>query len=72
MSFVEKRPYELSLWEDIMVENNNREKVLEEQRVCIIGSDSSTSPISAFDVTLNKKVNGEKVLTFSVCSSYLD
>ena len=96
------RPYEISLWEDILVfvvsfynevgafvkkeeyygslaDFKNPEGYLtqveqyyKEQKVCIIGSDSMTAPIRAFQPKLVCNINGSSTLTFSLYSQYYD
>ena len=71
MTQIEKRPYELSLWEDV-VSVDDGVITTSEKRLATIGSHTSTSPIAAFDILLNRKINGEKTLTFSISASYYD
>ena len=88
-----KKPYELSLWEDILVfvtkDANGNESTYEkklpenfegeilaqyfkERKICIIGSDTMTSPIRAIQPKLNSKINGENIVTFDLYSHYYD
>ena len=83
-----KKPYELSLWEDVLTfiyEDgfetegeiiNNHGKVAtqyyKEQKICIIGSNTMDTPIRAINGKLNQKINGENVLTFELYSHYYD
>ena len=66
MSYL-KKAYEISVWKD---ELNGTS--FEEKRVAIIGSDQMESPSRAQSPKFVKKVNGEKQLTFSMYSQYID
>ena len=44
----------------------------EEKKICVIGSDTSESPIRAVNPKFNCKTNGEKTLTFDIYSRYYD
>lgn len=71
----EIKTYELSLWDDVPAsQSKNKEQMLEptEIRRCIIASHTMSSPARAYDITLNRKVNGENTLTFSVNARYFD
>ena len=83
-----KKPYEISLWEDILTfvyedGSKSQEKIesghgavvnqyYEEQKICIIGSDTMDTPVRAFQPKLVSKVNGENILTFDMYSHYYD
>lgn len=43
-----------------------------ERKLCVIGSNIMTAPIRAIQPKFNKKVSGEKTLTFTVYSQYWD
>lgn len=43
-----------------------------ERKLCVIGSNVMTAPIRAIQPKFNKKVSGEKTLTFTVYSQYWD
>lgn len=58
------RDYELSLWE--------RKNINDEKFQLILGSNSITMPYKATNVTLKRKVNGEKILTFTLYTRYFD
>jgi hypothetical protein len=72
METIEKRPYELSLWEDLLTVGQDGSIQTDERKLCVIGTDTIKSPIAAFDIQLNQKVNGEKTLTFSLNMTYWD
>lgn len=83
-----KKPYELSLWEDVLTfvyadGTESEEKIIDnhgavvaqyykERQLCIIGSDSMNTPIRATQGKLVTKVNGENILTFNMYSHYYD
>ena len=83
-----KKPYEISLWEDILTivyeDGSETEGVIEnghgavvaqyykERKICIIGSDTMDTPIRATQPKLVTKVNGENILTFNMYSHYYD
>jgi hypothetical protein len=58
------KKYELSLWQD--------DPNFGERRVCILASEIMDSPAKAFNISLNRKTNGEKTLTFSILAKYYD
>lgn len=74
-----KKPYEISVWEDILVaESTNQEtgeitpSHYQENRIMVIGSDEMTSPNKAFSPVLIKNMNGEVTFTFSMAYKYFD
>jgi hypothetical protein len=83
-----KKPYEISLWEDILTfvyeDGETSEEKMEgghgavvaqyykERKICIIGSDTMDTPIRAVQGKLNSKINGENILTFNMYSHYYD
>lgn len=83
-----KKPYEISLWEDILtfkysdgytsegaVEEGHGSIIAQyykERKMCIIGSDIMDTPIRAVAGKLVTKVNGENILTFNMYSHYYD
>lgn len=83
-----KKPYEISLWEDILtfiyqdgtetegsIENGHGPVInqyYKERKICIIGSDTMDTPIRATQPKLVSKVNGENILTFNMYSHYYD
>lgn len=102
MSNLINRPYEISLWEDVLVfvvsfynevgafvkkeeyydslENFSNpegyltqvEQYYKEQKICVIGSDTMSAPIRAFQPKLVRNINGSSTLTFSIYSRYYD
>lgn len=83
-----KKPYEISLWEDILTfvyqdGTTSEGKVInghgavtaqyyKERKICIIGSDTMDTPIRAVQGKLRSKINGENILTFNMYSHYYD
>ena len=82
------KPYEISLWEDVLtfkyqtgeetegqIENGHGPVVAQyykERLLCIIGSDTMDTPVRANQAKLVSKVNGENTLTFNMYSHYYD
>lgn len=72
-----KKPYEISIWKDKLVDDETESgeepsSYFDEEMVAIIGSDGMTSPNRAYSPTLTKNVNGETTLTFSMLHRYFD
>ena len=61
------KPYEISVWEDKLTNG-----VFEETKLAVIGSDTMTGLNKVYDPVFNKKVNGEKTLSFSLKYKYFD
>lgn len=55
--------YELSIWEETADES---------YKLFTIASDTMDSPMAAYNIVRNKKVNGEIILTFSMNTRYFD
>jgi hypothetical protein len=58
-----KKPYEISVWEDVWDSTNNK---FVEQRICVIGTDTMESQASALEPTLTRNVNGQVKFTFKM------
>ena len=76
---MKKNKYEISLWEDILkeeVKDGNGEVLTpahyEEEKICVIGSSSMTSPSRAVEPRLVQNVNGTNTLTFKLFYTYID
>ena len=67
-----KRPYEISIWEDQLVTTESGDSYYKENKIAVIGSDTMTAPNRVYSPVFNKKVNGEKTLTFSLAYKYYD
>lgn len=64
---IAKRPYELSVWEDVW--NNG---AFTEKRIAIIGSNTMTSQYRAIEPKFKRNVNGTNELTFKMYYRYQD
>ena len=76
---MKKNKYEISLWEDILkeeIKDGNGEVLTpahyEEEKICVIGSSSMTSPSRAVEPRLVQNVNGTNTLTFKLFYTYID
>ena len=69
MGVIKRKPYEISMWEDRLV-NENGNSYYKEIKLAVIGSDRMESPNRVFDPVLTENVNGEKTLTFSLAFRY--
>jgi hypothetical protein len=58
-----KKPYEISVWEDVWDSTNNK---FVEQRICVIGTDTMESQARALEPTLTRNVNGQVKFTFKM------
>ena len=83
-----KKPYEISLWEDILTfvyqdGEESQEKITDghgkvvaqyykERLICVIGSDTMNTPIRAFQPKLVSNINGENTFTFNMYLRYYD
>ena len=83
-----KKPYEISLWEDVLTfvyqdGAESQEKIIDdhgkviaqyykERLICVIGSDTMDTPIRAFQPKLVSNVNGENTFTFNMYLRYYD
>lgn len=61
------KPYEISVWKEEIING-----VFTEKKLAIIGSDTMTGYNKVYDPVFNKKINGEKSLTFSLKYKYFD
>ena len=65
------KPYEISVWEDKLIQDGATYR-FEENKLAVIGSDTMTGLNKVYDPVFNKKTNGEKTLTFSLRYKYFD
>lgn len=74
MSEAIKKPYELSLWEDILETSpiDENQTYYKEVKVATIGTDKFSAINHAFEIVLTENINGEKTLTFSIRHRYFD
>ena len=65
--------YEISLWEDYMVDaSGDIPAHFEERKVVVIGSDTMTAACRAYEPRLVENVNGTNTLTFKMFYTYRD
>lgn len=62
------QPYELSIWQDYIDDNGQTQ----EHKLAVIACDYTSSPIDAYNISLQENINGEKTLKFSMAIKYLD
>ena len=62
------QPYELSVWQDYIDDNGQTQ----EHKLAVIACDYTSSPIDAYNISLQENINGEKTLKFSMAIKYLD
>ena len=73
MANLGKLPYEISIWEDTILDNSgNTLPYFREKKIAIIASDTMDSPIMAFDKNLVENINGSAKLTFKLYYKYTD
>lgn len=65
---VQKRPYELSVWDEELIGEGKKE----EYKILIIGAHDMTYNGRAVGIKLTRKVNGTNSLTFQMLSSFFD
>lgn len=79
MSNVLKKPYEISLWEDVLEKVEVKDPVTsaityeqyyKEVKIAVIGSNTMDTPIRAFEPKLKVNVNGTAEFTFSIYYKY--
>ena len=69
MNQILNRPYEISVWEDRLVDDK---KYYEEVKIATIGSNTMMAPHRVYSPTLTKNVNGEITLSFQLTHRYYD
>ena len=75
MSIEYLKPYELSIWEDELVEDTFQDEPIsyyKENKIAIIASNDLKGPNTAYNIVLKKNKNGEKTLSFSIKHKYFD
>ena len=79
MSNILKKPYEISLWEDVLEKVNIKDsetsevtvkQYYKESQVAIIGSDTMDTPIRAYNPILTQNTNGSSTLAFTINYKY--
>ena len=73
---MKKNKYEISLWEDRLVPKSEiGENIIpehyEEEKICIIGSDTMASQARALEPKLVRNINGTNKLTFKIYYTYI-
>ena len=71
MSELLKKPYQISIWEDQLVDSENG-SYYEENKIAVIGSDTMTSLNKVYSPVLKESVNGEQTISFSLKYKYFD
>ncbi len=69
------KPYEISVWEDNLIQVPNTEPAqykFEEKKLAVIGSDTMTGLNKVYNPVFHKKANGERTLSFSLKYKYFD
>ena len=66
-----KKPYEISVWEDVAVQENGYQYYTE-RRLATIGSNTMTSLMRAINPSLTLNINGTETLKFSMYYQYVD
>jgi hypothetical protein len=66
MSIV-KKAYEISIWDDVWGKDGFTEK-----KIMVIGSNKMKSQNKVFDPNFTTNVNGQKSLSFSIYTKYID
>lgn len=62
-----KNKYEISLWDDKFIKSTETIPAhYEEEKICILGSDSMTSQARVVEPKLVQNVNGTNILTFKL------
>ena len=72
MNEVVNKPYEISIWEDILETSSSGQTYYRENKIATIGSNTMTSPNRAFDPILTENLNGEVTFSFSIRRNYFD
>ena len=68
-----KDKYEISLWKDIVIDKKDDvPEHYEEEKICVIGSDSMDVPFRAREPRLVENINGTSTLTFKIFYTYID
>lgn len=74
-------PYEISLWEDVLVKKNKYDEAtksvvvdsyFEERKIAILGSNTMDTPIRAHNPQYIKNINGSSTLVFTLYYQYYD
>lgn len=63
--------YEISLWEDVPVENGDS-TIFAERKIAVIGSDTMEGQVRALEPNLVEELNGSNTFTFKMYYTYVD
>lgn len=70
---MKKNKYEISLWEDVLVQaTDDIPEHYEEEKIAVIGSHSMTAQFKAREPKLVENTNGTSILTFKIFYNYID
>lgn len=61
------QPFELSIWQDYIEGGTTKE-----HKLAVLACDYITTPIGAYNISLQENINGEKTLKFTMPTRYLD
>ena len=64
--------YEISLWEDFPDVTSNGTPFLNEQKLCVIGSNTMQSQVRALEPKMVTNINGTNTFTFKMYYRYID
>ena len=65
-----KKPYEISIWEDVLADDNKAQ--YQEKMLAIIGSSEMTAPQRAVSLKFGDNINGSFSLTFTLYTRFFD
>lgn len=66
------KEYEISLWEDFMDTNANGISFINEQKICVLASDTLDNPRAAYNIVFTSKTDGTHELKFDLRYHYWD
>lgn len=76
MSDILKKPYEISIWEDVLTTatlgDGTQKQYYKEQKIAVIGSNTMTTKARAISPKLTRNVNGTHTLSFNIYYKYFD
>ena len=66
--------YEISLWENVWVEDQTLESggYYDENKICVIGADDMNTPVRAIEPKLVDNINGTHTFSFKMYKRYVD
>lgn len=69
---MKREKYEISLWNDILVDVNLPTEHFDEEKIAVIGSNTITAQWRAVEPKLIKNINGSNTFTFKMYYTYID